>query len=150
VTLRARAVVGLLAGLCATVVVADGTLVEFRLQGDEIAEPLTRRAGDAARGEGIVRDRRNGNCLACHVLPVDETFQGEIGPALTGVGARLTAGQIRLRLVDQRLLNPDTLMPPYHSVTGLTHVAPEYAGQPALAAQEIEDVVAYLASLRSP
>jgi len=145
-----RSCIGLVAGLLAGAVGAERALVDYRVERDAVPAPLAGRTGDAVRGEAIVRDRRNGNCLACHALPLDEPSQGEIGPALTGIGARLAAGQIRLRLVDQRLLNPDTLMPPYHRIDGLVDVAPEYAGQPALDAQEIEDVVAYLSSLTTP
>jgi sulfur-oxidizing protein SoxX len=145
----ARASIACLASLWAGASAqADG--VAFRVQGDAIPAPLAGRVGDAARGEAIVRDRRNANCLACHTLPVDEPFQGEIGPALGGIGARLSAGQIRLRVADQRLLNPDTLMPPYFGTDGLVDVDPEYAGRPALDAQALEDVVAYLVSLRAP
>lgn len=93
-------------------------------------------------------DRRTGNCLICHEAPgVDEPFQGEIGPPLAGVGARLTPGQIRLRLIDQSRINPETIMPPYYRTDGLANVDPAYAGRPALDAQQIEDVVAWLAGL---
>ena len=96
-------------------------------------------------------DRTRGNCLICHQVPEqDEPFQGTIGPALAGVGARLDVGQLRLRLVDASLLNPKTVMPPYFRTEGLRDVAPQFRGLPALNAQEIEDVVAYLASLRTP
>jgi sulfur-oxidizing protein SoxX len=106
--------------------------------------------GNADRGKAIVLDRRRGNCLICHVFPFpDEPFQGEIGPSLLDVADRLDEGQIRLRLIDQSRLNPDTVMPPYYRVDGLTDVAPDYRGEPALAAQEIEDVIAYLSTLRS-
>lgn len=116
--------------------------------GDAIPSPLTPAAGDAARGKTIVLDRANGNCLICHRLPVPgELFQGEIGPDLGGVGQRLSAGQLRLRLVDQTRINPATVMPPYYRVAGLERVDPRYRGKPALKAEEIEDVVAYLATL---
>jgi sulfur-oxidizing protein SoxX len=114
-----------------------------------VAEALGGLKGDAARGLAVVVDRRRGNCLICHAFPIEgEPFQGEIGPPMTGVGARLSPGQIRLRLIDQSRINPETMMPPYYRVAGLTDVAPEYRGRPALTAQEIEDVVAYLAGLK--
>lgn len=116
---------------------------------DAVEKPLGGLSGDVTRGKAVVLDRRRGNCLICHALPaVDEPFQGEIGPDLKGVGSRLTAGQIRLRLIDQSVLNPKTVMPPYYRVAGLHDVAPAYAGKPALDAQEIEDVVAYLTTLK--
>jgi L-cysteine S-thiosulfotransferase len=130
------------------------TAIETRLEryditGDAILKPLGGLEGDRERGEAIVLDRRVGNCLICHRLPIkDEPFQGEIGPSLIGVGARLTEGQIRLRLADESAINPRTLMPPYYRIRNLTNVAPEYEGEPALTAQQLEDVVAYLASLK--
>lgn len=128
---------------------ADGDpLLGFRQQGDAVQAPLGALDGDPQRGLAIVRDRRRGNCLICHELPIDEEpFQGDIGPSLAGVGSRFSAGQIRLRLIDQSRLNPETLMPPYYRVHDLTNVAPDYRGEPALTAQEIEDVVAYLTTL---
>jgi len=119
------------------------------VEGDQIAVPLENRIGDAARGKAIVLDRRVGNCLICHHVPVpQEPFQGEIGPDLSGVGSRLSSGQIRLRVVDSQRFNPMTLMPPYHRTLGLRRVASALAGKPALTAQEVEDVVAWLASLK--
>jgi sulfur-oxidizing protein SoxX len=124
-------------------------LLPYEVKGDAVPQALGGLESDAARGLAIVLDRRRGNCLICHRLPVEgEPFQGELGPPLAGVGSRLTAGQIRLRLIDQSRINPDTIMPPYYRVDGLTNVAPEYRGHPALEAQEIEDVLAYLTSLK--
>lgn len=122
----------------------------YTIVGDAIPAPLHGRAGDAVRGEAVVRDRERGNCLICHQgADASEPFQGTIGPALAGVGARLEPGQIRLRMVDSSALNPETVMPPYFRTEGLRDVAPAYRGKPALTAQEIEDVVAYLASLKT-
>lgn len=138
-----------MAGFAATPFAEQQSLAGFIVAGDAIPEPLAGRKGDAGRGEALIRDRRMGNCLICHEFPIaDEPFQGKIGPPLAGIGLRLSEGQIRLRLVDQSRLNPETLMPPYYRVDGLRHVAPEYAGRPALDAQQIEDVVAYLLTLR--
>jgi len=126
---------------------AEAALLPFQRVGDAVPEALGGLKGDAKRGEDIVRDRRLGNCLICHQLPLkDEPFQGEIGPALTGIGARLSEGQIRLRLIDESLINPQTLMPPYYRAANLNNVDPEYAGRPALTAQQLEDVTAYLTS----
>ncbi|MGF1619356.1 MAG: sulfur oxidation c-type cytochrome SoxX [Rhodomicrobiaceae bacterium] len=123
-------------------------LLAYELRGDAVPEPLGGLKGDAARGKAVVLDRRRGNCLICHVFPLEgQPFQGEIGPPMAGVASRLSEGQIRLRLIDQSRINPDTIMPPYYRVGGLTNVAPEYEGRPALDAQEIEDVVAYLSGL---
>jgi sulfur-oxidizing protein SoxX len=126
---------------------AEAMLVPFQAAGDAVPQPLGGLKGDPKRGEDIVRDRRVGNCLICHQLPLkDEPFQGEIGPALTGIGARLSEGQIRLRLIDESLINPQTLMPPYYRTANLNNVDSEYSGRPGLTAQQLEDVTAYLAS----
>ncbi len=120
-----------------------------RIVGDAIPEPLTDSPGDPVRGQRLVRDREVGNCLICHRVPEpQERFQGDLGPDLAGVGAALTAGQLRLRVVDQSRLNPATLMPPYYRIGNLTRVAERYRNRPVLTAQEVEDVVAYLQTLR--
>jgi sulfur-oxidizing protein SoxX len=122
----------------------------FTVAGDAVTAPLDGKAGDTARGRNIVLDRANGNCLICHGLSTEpsERFQGNIGPDLKGVGSRLTPGQIRLRLIDQSIVNPKTIMPPYYRINGLTRVAQRFSGKPGLAPQQIEDVVAYLATLK--
>jgi len=125
-------------------------LVAYRISGDAIPEPLGGLQGDAARGRALVLDRTIGNCLICHHAPVPaERFMGEIGPELAGIGSRLTPAQIRLRVVDQSLLNARTVMPPYYRVDKLARVAERYRDKPVLDAQQVEDVVAYLTSLRS-
>lgn len=72
---------------------------------------------------------------------------GSLAPGLAGVGKRLSVGQLRLRIVDASRVNPNTIMPPYYRNEGLNRVAPAYAGKPTLSAEQIEDVVAFLASL---
>lgn len=120
----------------------------YTVVGDAVPEALDGKMGDATRGRQVVLDRNNGNCLICHAVPEpQERFMGELGPDLAGVGARLSAGQIRLRLIDQSLLNPATVMPPYHRVNDLKRVATRYRDKPVLSPQEIEDAVAYLAAL---
>ncbi len=110
---------------------------------------LTGRPGDAARGRVIVLARERGNCTICHAVPApDERFHGDLAPGLRGVADRLGENEIRLRVVDGRRLNPDTIMPSYHRVDGLRRVGAAYAGKPLLSAEEIEDVVAYLLTLR--
>ena len=119
------------------------------VSGDAITAPLTSATPDPDRGRAIVVDRGNGNCLICHKLPApSEPFQGTIGPDLAGIGRRLTAAQIRLRLADQSRLNPATLMPPFYRTQDLVRVDSRYAGRPVLTALEIEDVVAYLGTLK--
>ncbi len=118
---------------------------------DAVDAPLTGQPGDPARGRAIVENRQLGACLLCHSGPFPNPhLQGTIGPSLAGVGSRLSAGEIRLRLMDARKLNPDAIMPPYYVVDGLNRVGQAWQGKPALSAQQIEDVVAFLTTLRSP
>src|SRR3954467_11816682 len=105
--------------------------------------------GDAARGRALVTNRQVGLCLLCHSGPFpEERFQGNLAPDLRGVGARLSEGEIRLRLIDPARANPRTIMPAYFKTDGLDRVAPSYRGKPVLSAEQIEDAVAYLAMLK--
>ena len=116
---------------------------------DSLPSPLEGAAGDAARGKAIVLDRHVGLCLLCHSGPFpEERFQGDLAPNLAGVGARLSAGQIRLRIVDPSRVNPQTIMPAYYRTEGLTRVAPNHRGKTVLSAEQIEDVVAFLVTLK--
>lgn len=118
-------------------------------QQDAIPHSLSGQPGDPARGRAIVANRTVGLCLLCHSGPIpEERFQGNLAPSLEGAGLRSTPGQLRLRLVDARRLNPDTIMPPYYRTDGLTRVARNFQGKTILTAQQIEDVVAYLATLK--
>jgi len=121
----------------------------YAIVGDAIPQSLTGQVGDPASGRAIVASRQQGLCLLCHGGPFpDEKFQGSLGPSLAGAGSRWSVGQLRLRIVDASRLNPNTIMPPYYRVEQLTRVAPAFAGKPILSAEEIEDVVAFLATLR--
>ena len=117
--------------------------------GDAIPHPLTGAPGDAARGRAIVMDRQRGLCLLCHSGPFpEERFQGNLAPDLAGAGARWSEGQLRLRIVDGRRLNPATIMPSYGRTDALHRVAPAWQGRTILTPGEIEDVVAFLVTLR--
>jgi L-cysteine S-thiosulfotransferase len=123
-------------------------LQSYEIVGDAIPAPLTATPGDPARGRAIVINRRLGLCLLCHSGPFpEEKLQGNLAPDLAGTGSRWSVGQLRLRIVDARRLNPETIMPPYYRVDGLEHVAPAFRGKPIFSAQQIEDVVAFLATL---
>lgn len=112
-------------------------------------EPLTATPGDAARGRVIVADRGRGLCLLCHSGPFpEERFQGTLAPSLSGAGARLDEAALRLRLVDSRRLNPASIMPSYGRSDGLHRVTPALRGRTILSGQEIEDVIAFLLTLR--
>ena len=106
-------------------------------------------AGDPARGRATVADRQVGLCLLCHSAPIpEERFQGDLAPSLEGVGRRLSEAELRQRLVDPAALNPKTIMPSYYKSEGLARVAPAFRGKAILSAQQIDDVVAYLATLK--
>jgi L-cysteine S-thiosulfotransferase len=118
--------------------------------GDAIPASLTGAPGDAARGRAIVMNRQAGLCLLCHSGPFpEERLQGDLAPDLKGAGSRLSEGQLRLRIVDSGRVNATTMMPAYYRVEGLTRVAPAFRGKPVLSAEQIEDVVAFLQTLRN-
>jgi sulfur-oxidizing protein SoxX len=117
--------------------------------GDAIPASLTGAPGDPVRGKAVLTSRQTGLCLLCHSAPLpEEKFQGTIGPDLKGAGSRNTEGQLRLRIVDSRHFNPDTIMPAYYRLDGLEKVAPAFRGKTVLTAEQIEDVVAFLMTLR--
>jgi len=134
--------------LPAALVAAAGLLGVAHAQ-DSMPQSLTGAKGDPARGRAIVVNRQVGLCLLCHSGPFpDERFQGNLAPDLTGVGARLSEGQLRQRIVDSSRINPATIMPAYHRTERLVRVAPAWRGKPILTAEQIEDVVAFLTTLR--
>jgi L-cysteine S-thiosulfotransferase len=131
----------------------------FTIQGDAIPLPLNGLAGDATRGRAIVANRQLGLCLLCHTAPIsEERFQGNLAPSLDGVGSRLNEAQLRLRVVNSRVINPETIMPSYYQTEGDMRVGPRvgarvgtaWQGKTILNAQQIEDVVAYLVTLQTP
>ena len=121
----------------------------YKIVGDTIPLSLTSSNGDLERGRDIVLSRE-GNCLACHVVPnINDKFQGNIGPSLAGVGNRYTVGELRLRLVDPYIINPNTLMPAFYKSEGLIRVDEKYKGKSILTAQQIEDVISWLVTLKN-
>lgn len=104
-------------------------------------------AGDAARGRELFMTRDEARCILCHDAP-GVAMAGNVGPSLAGVGSRLTADQIRLRIADITRVAPDSVMPTFHRTQGMVRVAPQYAGRPVLTAAQVEDLVAWLRTLR--
>ena len=134
------------------VTAADGVpdYCSWEMQDFAVAEPLCGLVGDAERGRKLAADTHGGNCLACHQMPIpEESFHGTIGPPLQGIGARYNAAQIRLRIVDERQINPMTIMPGfYRDPAKANRVADAYWGKTFLSAQQVEDLVAYLVTLK--
>lgn len=119
------------------------------MDGTSIPKSLTGKPGDPAKGRAVAINRRQGNCLACHNMPIPEqSFQGEVGPNLAGVADRYTEGELRLRVVNPKVLNPDTFMPAFYRTEGLHRVMKNFQGKTILTAEQVEDVVAYLLTLK--
>lgn len=140
---------------CVSAIAADPGAASRRsygVEGDGIATSLTGRPGDPARGAQLIQQRQKSLCVLCHAGPFPEPhLQGNIAPDLSGIGARLTAAQLRLRIVDMKHLNPQTIMPAYYapvSDSAEVRVASQWRGKSILDAAEIEDLVAYLQTLR--
>ncbi len=125
-------------------------LVKFEIVGGEsIDKSLTGQPGDAANGRKLAIDRKLGNCLACHVMPVPEQpFHGNVGPDISEAGSNLSEGEIRLRVVNSKVLNPDTIMPAFYRNDGFERVLKNFQGKTMLSAQQVEDVVAYVMTLK--
>lgn len=128
----------------------DTKFYPWKMKNYAINKPFGDYKGNAERGRKIVINRNKGNCLACHVLPIkEEKFHGTIGPALTGIASRLKESEIRLRLADEQKINPITIMPGfYKNPKENNRVDDDYWGKPVLTAQETEDVIAYLMTLK--
>jgi sulfur-oxidizing protein SoxX len=128
---------------------ALSSAVAFTVVGDGIPVPLTATPGDAARGEALVADRQKGLCLLCHTGPFAQPqLQGNLATDLRGAGSRWSEAQLRLRIADSKRLNPEGLMPSLHVAPTGARVGAAWRGQPVLAAQQVEDIVAYLKTLR--
>ena len=113
---------------------------------DRLDEPFA-ASSDAARGREVFVLREAGHCVLCHAAPGMVTV-GDVGPSLAGVGSRLTPAQIRYRVADITRLKPDAAMPAFYRTEGLANVAPSHLGRPVLTARQVEDVVAFLVTLR--
>ncbi|KWV43605.1 sulfur oxidation c-type cytochrome SoxX [Bradyrhizobium macuxiense] len=128
---------------------AAQALRPYTVAGDALPQSLTGTRGDATRGRALIVERTS-TCILCHSGPFPEqAFQGDLAPNLSGSGSRWSEGQLRLRLVDASRLNASTIMPSYYRVDGLARVGASWRGKPILSAEQIEDIVAYLATLRN-
>nr|VFK38040.1 MAG: sulfur-oxidizing protein SoxX [Candidatus Kentron sp. TC]VFK39012.1 MAG: sulfur-oxidizing protein SoxX [Candidatus Kentron sp. TC]VFK54628.1 MAG: sulfur-oxidizing protein SoxX [Candidatus Kentron sp. TC] len=124
-------------------------MIDYEVVGIGIPTSLTGKPGDHSTGRKLAIQRKKGNCLACHRMPIpEEDDHGNVAPDLAKVGSRLTVPQLRLRIVDSKRINPATIMPAFYRIDGLHRVAKKHQDKPILTAREIEDVVAYLATLK--
>ncbi len=153
----------LLAGGAALALMAQGAAAEVTkvhekglkpyeiVDGVSIPKPLTDKSGDPKRGAKLMVARKKGNCLACHkvVQLNDYPFHGNVGPELSDVASNMQEGEMRLRLVNPKVLNPDTIMPAFYHTEGLHRVKKKFKGKPVLTEQEIEDIIAFLKTLKS-
>ncbi|CCQ73761.1 sulfur oxidation c-type cytochrome SoxX [Magnetospira sp. QH-2] len=151
--MRSKAILG--AALALTVTASVHTdaraadTIDFFVVGEGIPEYLAGVAGDAAKGKKTAVARKKGNCLACHKMPIpEEQFHGEVGPDLAGVGSRMSEAELRLRIVDPKITNSESMMPSFYRIEGLNRVMKKHQGKTMLSAQEVEDVVAYLKTLK--
>ncbi len=128
---------------------AKGPLVKYTIvDEDSIPKSLTGKPGDPAKGRRWSIHRKLGNCLACHVMPVEAPYMGEVGPSLVGVGSRYEPGQLRMLIVNPKVVNEDTMMPAFYRMKGLHRVHKNFVGKTILSAQQVEDIVAYLMTLK--
>ncbi|WP_315705719.1 MULTISPECIES: sulfur oxidation c-type cytochrome SoxX [unclassified Bradyrhizobium] len=135
--------------LLASTVQADEPIVLTVVDG-ALPKSLTGTAGNADAGRKVFLTRTLGNCLACHQVSSlkSEEFHGELGPSLDGVAGRYTEAQLRLIVADPKRVFDDTVMPAFYRNEGLSRVRPEFVGKPILTAAQVEDVVAFLETLK--
>ncbi len=129
---------------------ADELVAYKVVDGEQIPVSLTGKPGDPAKGRAVAINRKLGNCLACHKMPIPEQqFHGEVGPDLAGVAGRFSEGELRLRVVDSKKLIPDTIMPAFYRNSGFHRVVKKFQGKSILSAEQVEDVIAYLMTLKA-
>jgi len=139
----------LVAGTARADAIPGSALTPYVVTEDAITEPLAGQRGDPALGQVLMGERHRSLCILCHALPSGAAqLQGTLAPSLAGIGARLSEGQIRLRIVDMKRLNPSSIMPSYYSLHRGTRTAPAWQNKPVLEAAEIERLVAYLVTLK--
>lgn len=115
-----------------------------------IGVSLTAQAGDPAAGRKVFMNRKQGNCLACHANEdmSDQSFHGEVGPALDGVADRWEAAELRGIVVNSKMMFEGTIMPAFYKDDGFERNLKKFQGKSILNAQQVEDVVAYLLTLK--
>ena len=137
--------------------VAPTTVADVAFVEGAIETSLGGAKGDPVAGAAIMSDRASGNCVACHAIAAmpDVAFQGNIGPALDGAGSRWSEAQLRGIVSNAKMTFEDTVMPAFYKTTGYERPGDGYTGKaptadlpPILDAQQVEDVTAYLVTLK--
>ncbi len=149
--LRHAVAVAIFCGLASGAGAAEIAPGDVKIVEGALDTPLTEKAGDPETGRAIFANRKQGNCLACHMvtdLLDTEQFHGEVGPALDGVADVYSVGELRARIVNPKSELPDTIMPSFYRAGGTNRSAEKFAGKTILSAQQVEDVVAYLQTLK--
>ena len=145
----AVAAIGISIALSLSLPASAAGLVKYQIKNNAIAASLTGKAGDPVNGKKLAINRKKGNCLACHSMPIPEqAFHGNVGPDLKGIAASYSEGEFRLRLVDPKVLNSETIMPAFYKAAGFNRVMKKFAGKTIISAQDVEDIVAYLMTLK--
>lgn len=134
--------------LAAGSVLAD--TANYKVEDEAINASLTGKPGDPVNGKKVFLNRKKGNCLACHVVSslADQPFHGEVGPPLDGTASRWSEGELRLRIVNPKIINEDTIMPAFYRADGFTRVLKKFKGKTVISAQEVEDVLAYVMTMK--
>lgn len=125
-------------------------IVAYEVVDGTIPKSLTGTPGDPVAGREVMVDRRLGNCVACHTAGVfsDQQWHGEVGPPLDGVADRWDEASLRMIIVNAKAVYDGTIMPAFYRNDGFNRVAPKFAGKTIMSAQQVEDVVAYLMTLK--
>ncbi len=128
----------------------SGANAAYEVVDHGIAKPHTEQAGNADEGRKIMVNRKLGNCLACHAVSVlqDQPFHGEVGPALNGVAERYSEEQLRLIVTDAKQIFEGTVMPSFMKTSGFIRVREDLEGKSILTPQQVEDVIAFLKTLK--
>ncbi|QIE47212.1 sulfur oxidation c-type cytochrome SoxX [Pseudohalocynthiibacter aestuariivivens] len=130
---------------------------QVKYEDGAVMTSLTGTPGDAAEGRKIVGSKKLGNCVACHVVSdlADVPFQGEIGPPLDGAGERWSEADLRGIVSNAKMMFDGSMMPSFYKTEGFIRPGKAYTGKaaddtfgPLLSAEQIENVVAYLVTLK--
>jgi sulfur-oxidizing protein SoxX len=136
---------------CASVAFAEEVKPMDVAFADGVVESsLTGQAGDPVAGRSVFANRKQGNCLACHMNDdlTEESFHGEVGPPMDGVADRWSQGEMRAIVTNSKKVFEDTIMPAFYIDSGYARPLEDFAGKSILTAQQVEDVVAYLMTLK--